>query len=246
MSTTSKTKSRTIAIFGAGTGLGASVAARFGREGYRVALVARRAGPLEERVAELSRAGIEAAAFPADLTNRASIPALIRSIEDKLGAIDVVLYAPVTPEVGFVPAVQLDAAKLEPLAALLTFAPIELAHALLPGMIARGDGAIVIGGGLSAIHTMPGMSGVGPVMAATRNYVFTLNAELKDKGVYAGAITIGALIERSAGHRAMTSGGTPLDSFPVVNPDDLAEEVWSLVTKRDRVEAIVAPPMPSK
>lgn len=33
--------SKTIAVFGAGTGLGASVARRFGREGYRVALVPR-------------------------------------------------------------------------------------------------------------------------------------------------------------------------------------------------------------
>jgi len=244
MSTTSKHVTKTIAIFGAGTGLGASVAARFGREGYRAALVARRAAPLEAQVAELARAGIQAVAFPADLTNRAGIPALVRSIEDKLGALDVAIYAPATPEVGFVPAVDLDAAKLEPLASLLMFSPIELAHALLPNMLARGDGAIVVAGGLTAVHTVPGWSGVGPVMAAVRNYVFTLNAELKAKGIYAGTLTIGALIERSAGYRAMTASGAPLDArFPVVNPDDLAQEVWSLVTKRDRVEAIV--PLPA-
>jgi NAD(P)-dependent dehydrogenase (short-subunit alcohol dehydrogenase family) len=101
---------KTIAIFGAGTGLGASLATRFGREGYRVALVARRAAPLEERVAELTRAGIEVAAFPADLTNLDSIPALVRSIEARFGAIDVAVYQPVG-HVGFVPAVELDAAK---------------------------------------------------------------------------------------------------------------------------------------
>jgi short-subunit dehydrogenase len=58
------TRKKTLAIFGAGTGLGASLATRFGREGYRVALVARRAGPLEDRVGALKAAGIEAAAFP--------------------------------------------------------------------------------------------------------------------------------------------------------------------------------------
>ena len=184
-----------------GVGLGASVAARFGREGYRVALVARRAGPLEALVAELTRAGIEAAAFPADLSDLAGIPALLRSIEDRLGGIDVAIYAPVTPHVGFVPAVQLDAAKMKELSTLFTFAPIAIAHALLPGMLARGDGAIVLGGGATAVHTFPGVSGVGPAMAAARNYVFTLNAEVKDRGVYAGTVTIGAAIERSAGYR---------------------------------------------
>jgi short-subunit dehydrogenase len=222
MSTASKHKTKTIAIFGAGTGLGASVAARFGREGYRIALVARRAGPLEELVAELTRAGIEAAAFPADLLDLAGIPALLRSIEDRLGCIDVAIYAPVTPHVGFVPAVQLDAAKMKDLSTLFTFAPIAIAHTLLPGMLARGDGAIVFGGGATAVHTFPGMSGIGPAMAAARNYVFTLNAEVKDKGVYAGTVTIGAAIERSAGYRAMTASGQPL-AFPVISPDVIAE-----------------------
>jgi short-subunit dehydrogenase len=245
MDTHSKTTKKTLALFGAGTGLGASVAARFGREDYRVALVARRAGPLEERVAELRRAGIEAIAFPADLTNIAGIPALVRSIEDKCGSIDAAVYAPVTPEVGFVPAVELDAAKLEAIAKLLMFAPIEAAHAILPGMLARGDGAIVFGGGLTAVHTMPGMSGVGPAMAAARNYIFTLNAEVKPKGVYAGTVTIGALIERSAGHRIMTASGAPLDPrLPVIDPDTIAEEIWTLVTKRERIE-VVLPTMPS-
>jgi len=233
------TNKKTIAIFGAGTALGAALATRFGRESYRVALVARSPGPLGERVAELKAAGIEASAFPADLTNVAGIPALVRSIEEKLGPIDVAVYAPVTP-VGFVPAVELDAAKLEPLTKLFLLSPIEVAHAVIPGMLARGDGAFVLGGGLTAIHTMPGMSGVGPAMAGARNFIFTLNAEAKPRGVYAGTVTIGALIDRSAWHRAMTASGQPIN-FPIISPDSIAEEVWSLVTKRDRVEAVLPP-----
>ena len=234
---------KTIAIFGAGTGLGASLATRFGREGYRVALVARRAGPLDERVAELARAGIEAVAFPADLTELDGIPALVRFIEERLGSIDVAVYQPVG-HVGFVPAVELDASKLQSMASVFTFSPIEVSHAVLPGMLARGDGAIVIVGGLTALAPIPGLSGVGPLMAAARNYVFTLNAEVMPKGVYAGTVNIGAVIERSAGFRAMTSGGATLDPrYPVINPDDIAQELWTLVNKRDRVEAIL-PPLP--
>jgi hypothetical protein len=65
------------------------------------------------------------------------------------------------------------------------------------------------------------------------------------KGVYAGTVNIGAIIDRSAGLRAMTSSGVPLDPrLPVIDPDDIAQEIWTLVTKRDRVEAIL-PPLPS-
>jgi hypothetical protein len=77
-------------------------------------------------------------------------------------------------------------------------------------------------------------------MAAARNYVLTLNAEVAEKGVYAGTVNIGAMIDRSAGMRAATAGGHELDPrLPVINPDEIAEELWTLVTKRDRVEAIL-------
>jgi short-subunit dehydrogenase len=236
---------KTIAIFGAGTGLGASLATKFGSEGYRVALVARRPGPLEERVAELARAGIEAVAFPADLTNLDGIPALIRSIEERFGAIDVAVYCPVPSDAGFVSAVELDAAKLQSMAPIFTFSPIEVSHAVLPGMLARGDGAVVIVSGLAAVVPIPGLSGPVPLMAAARNYALTLNAEVAQKGIYAGTVSIGAMIEHSTGLRALTAGGKPLDPrLPTIHPAEIAQEIWTLVMKRDRVEAIL-PPLPS-
>ncbi|MBB4168842.1 SDR family NAD(P)-dependent oxidoreductase [Rhizobium sp. BK538] len=239
------TDRKTIALFGAGTGLGSSLALRFGREGYRVALVARRAGPLEERVAELAKAGIEAAAFPADLTNLDGIAPLVRSIEERFGSIDVAIYAPVPSDAGFVPAVELDAGKLRAVANIFTFAPVEVSHAVLSGMLARGNGAIVIVGGLTAVVTMPGMSGVGPLMAAARNYAFTLNAEVAERGIYAGTVNIGAFIDRSTGLRAATANGMTLGpEYPVINPDGIADEIWDLVSKRDRLEVIL-PPLPS-
>lgn len=237
---------KTIAVFGAGSGLGASLANRFGREGYRVALVARRAGPLEERVSELARAGIEAAAFPADLTNLEVIPRLVRSIEERFGSIDVAVYAPLPSNASFVPAAELDAAALQSMADIFTFAPVEVAHAVLPGQLARGDGAIIIVGGLTALVTIPGLSGVGPLMAAARNYALTLNAEVAGKGIYAGTVNIGAMIDRSAGLRAATAEGKDLiPNLAIIDPDDIAEEIWSLVVKRDRPEAIL-PPLPQR
>ncbi|SDI64583.1 Short-chain dehydrogenase [Bradyrhizobium sp. Rc2d] len=198
--------------------------------------MARRAEPLDK----LARVGIEAAAFPADLTNLEGIPELVRSIQEGLGSIDVAVYCPVPSHIGFVPAVDLDASKLQSMAPIFTFAPIEVSHAVLPNMLARGDGAVVIVGGLTAVVTMAGISGVGPLMAAARNYAFTLNAEVASKGVYAGTVNIGAVIDRSAGLRAMTSDGKPLDPrLPVIDPDEIAEEILTLISKRDRAEAIL-------
>ena len=69
--------SKTIAVFGAGAGLGISTARRFGREGYQVAMIGRRAHTLGMLVDQLMEEGINAAAFPADLAQTSSNPKLI-------------------------------------------------------------------------------------------------------------------------------------------------------------------------
>lgn len=203
-------------------------------------MVARRAEKLREHVAELVNEGLEAAAFPADLNDLSGIPSLVQSIERQFGGIDVAVYAPIAPDIAFVPAANLDAQTLRPFMDLYTYAPIQVANAVLQGQLARGDGAIVVVDGLTAVHPIAGMSGFGPAMAAARNYVHTLNAELAAAGVYAGTVTIGALIQRSASFDSMTAAGDPIVAeFPVINPDDIAEEIWTMVTKRDRIESFL-------
>lgn len=235
------TDQKTIAIFGAGTGLGASVAARFGREGYKVALIARGPAGLDLLKGKLAEQGIEAYCFPADLTDLAAIPSLVQAIEAQLGSIDVALFSPISSTAYFVPAVDLQASYLQSISPLLTWAPIELAHALMPGMRSRGDGAFIVADGLSAVLPVAGMSGPGPAMAATRNYVMTLHDEVQPDGVFAGMLHVGAMIENSTGMVAALAAGMVLDTFPVVEPNLLADEVWSLASERNRAESILPP-----
>ncbi|QUI29716.1 SDR family NAD(P)-dependent oxidoreductase [Streptomyces alfalfae] len=226
--------SKVIAVFGAGTGLGVSVARRFGREGFRVALVARRKDRLDALVEVLTGEGIEAVAFTADLSRPAEVPALVEAIRDRFGRIDVVEYGPISGDQGFTPAAELDAATLEGLTPLLLFTPVEVVQAVLPEWTERGEGAFLLALGYSAAQPMPHLSGLGPVMAATRNYLYSLNAELADRGIYVGALTIASLIARSevsaAAQAAFESADGP--HFPVTDPDDY----WNMYTRRDRVE----------
>lgn len=88
---------KTIAIFGAGPGLGlgASVARRFAGEGFHIALIARNKDHLNALVDQLAAEGIEAAGFTADLAAPDEIPALITAIRDRFGRIDVIEYGPI-------------------------------------------------------------------------------------------------------------------------------------------------------
>ncbi|MFE5504773.1 SDR family NAD(P)-dependent oxidoreductase [Amycolatopsis japonica] len=81
---------KTLAIFGAGPVLGLSLARRFGREGFRIALVARTTENLDALVAELARDGVEASGFVADVYEPAQIAAAVTAI----GRIDAVAFNP--------------------------------------------------------------------------------------------------------------------------------------------------------
>jgi short-subunit dehydrogenase len=61
--------SKSIAVFGAGPGLGQAVARRYAREGYTIVLVARRSEPLDLLARDLIRDGATAHVITADLSN---------------------------------------------------------------------------------------------------------------------------------------------------------------------------------
>ncbi|MFJ9908988.1 SDR family NAD(P)-dependent oxidoreductase [Streptomyces sp. NPDC101152] len=232
--------SKVIAIFGAGKGLGASVARRFAREGFRVALVARGKERLDALVEELKAEGIDAGGFTADLSKPEQTGATVQAIRDHFGRIDVVEYGPISSEQAFAPAAKLDAATLRKDSPLLLLTPVEVAQAVLPEWNERGDGAFLMTTGATAGSPRPFASGVGPLMAAARNWIFSLNGELTDAGIYAGTLSIAAFIARSemgelaARSLAKTGSGTG----PLVDPDALADQYWDMYTKRDRVEQL--------
>lgn len=78
-------------ITGGGTGIGRATAAAFAREGCRVALVGRRREPLEEAVSELAAAGLAAMALPADVADRSAGQAVVQSVTDAWGRLDVLV-----------------------------------------------------------------------------------------------------------------------------------------------------------
>lgn len=226
--------SKVIAVFGAGTGLGTSVARRFAAEGFRVALVARRKERLDALVTQLAGEGIEVAGFTADLSKPTESPALIAAIRERFGRIDVIEYGPIGAEVAFTPAARLTPDALKKDIPLLLLTPVATVQAVLPEWTERGDGAFLMTTGHTAVAPRPHLSGVGPVMAAARNYLYSLHGELADSGIYAGTLSISAMIERSEiAEKIDVPAG-----LPIVDPDELAELYWRMYTKRDVVEQV--------
>ena len=132
---------RTAVVTGGSSGIGRSMAGALGRAGARVVLVARRPGPLEETVTELTADGVEAGVVAADLADRAALAAAATTIISRYGPPDILVNA-----AGVNRRPPLDDLTEEDwdvtLAANLT-APFLLGQRFGPAMAARGWGRII-------------------------------------------------------------------------------------------------------
>ncbi|MBU2610198.1 MAG: SDR family NAD(P)-dependent oxidoreductase [Chloroflexi bacterium] len=85
---------RRVIIVGASIGIGAALARRLAREGYTLALLARRADLLAGLCDEINLAAGETRAlvYPHDVTDYDSVPALLQKILADLGGLDLFVY----------------------------------------------------------------------------------------------------------------------------------------------------------
>lgn len=231
-------KFKSIAVFGAGPGLGQAIAKRYAREGYVVVLVARRQNPLDQLSKELTSAGATVHVITADLSNTDSTSRLAEQIRAKIGNLDAFYYAPTPGE--FVPAVNLTPQQAQGFMPLSFYTLVALVQEFLPYMVEQGDGVILTAQGASSVQGLPNLSGPGPAQAAQRNYLQSLHAEVAKKGVYVGRLYIGAAIEHSAFHNEMEkakAAGKPVWEMPVVNPNHLADLLWTMHSNKYPEEA---------
>jgi short-subunit dehydrogenase len=229
---------KSIAVFGAGPGLGQAVAHRYAREGYDVVLVARRREPLERLAKDLASGGGTVSVISADLSDTGAVPALAEQVRTQAGQPDVLYYAP-TPDGGFVPAADLTAQRAREYLPLVLYTLLDLVQQFLPHMLEQGQGAILTAQGASTLRGRPNLSGPGPAQAAQRNYLQSLHAEVASKGIYVGMLYIGAIIEHSAFHTWTTTsdGGSARNWGPTVSPHHLADLLWSMHNGKGPAEA---------
>jgi len=230
--------SKSIAVFGAGPGLGQAVARRYAREGYTIVLVARRSEPLTLLAKDLIRDGATVHVITADLSNTDAVPELAEQIRARVGNLDAFYYAP-TPGGEFVPASNMTPRHAQDFMPLSFYTLLALVQEFLPHMLQQGDGAILTAQGASSVHGLPNMSGPGPSQAAQRNYLQSLHAEVAQKGVYIGMLYIGVAIENSAFHietEKAKAASEPVWEMSTVDPSHLADLLWAMHSTKGQPE----------
>ncbi|RKG60376.1 SDR family NAD(P)-dependent oxidoreductase [Corallococcus sp. AB011P] len=130
----------TALVTGTSAGIGAVYARRLAALGYDLVLVARREERLKALAAELTAAhGIRAEVLRADLTVHADL----QRVAGRAAGDDLTLLINNAGVGGYGPFAQVEPAALEGLANLHMMAPMLATRAALPGMLARGKGAVI-------------------------------------------------------------------------------------------------------
>ncbi|WP_146173909.1 SDR family NAD(P)-dependent oxidoreductase [Saccharothrix carnea] len=198
-----------VVIIGAGPGIGLSVARRFAREGWSVAVVARSEVKLTA-VAE-SLAGVPVFARAADSTDETALRSALDAVSERIGVPDVVVYNAAVIRADL-PG-ELSVAGHQDAWAVNVVGAITAAAHVAPAMARRGSGSFIITGGMP--EPKPAYVSLSLGKAGVRALVGLLDEQYGPAGVHVATVTVDGPV----------APGTAFD------PDDIAEHYWRLHTQ---------------
>jgi short-subunit dehydrogenase len=229
---------KTAWITGASSGIGAALAKAFLADGGHCILSGRNVEAMEEVAAT---AKDRCLILPFDTTDYAAIPALIEQAIGFQGQVDVLINNAGISQRSL--AIDTDFSVYQRIVAVDLLAPIALTQALLPHMVARGRGQLVM------ISSVAGKAGV-PLRTAycaakhgLIGYADSLRGEVAGQGVKVLVVAPGS-VRTNVSRNALSGDGAArgvsdkaIDNG--IDPDEVARLIWEAVAEGKR-EMVIA------
>ena len=182
----------TALITGASRGVGAALAAEMAARGYRLMLTARDGAALNDVAARLRAAhGAKVETFAADLADPEACAQCAAATIDRLGDVDVLVNNAGTGR--YKPLAEWSAREIADCNALNLTAPMLLARALVPPMMARRRGMVVNVASDLARHYLANMAPYVATKFGLLGFSGSLLREVKDHGVKVTAVLPGII-----------------------------------------------------
>jgi 3-oxoacyl-[acyl-carrier protein] reductase len=223
-------------VTGAGspTGIGVACARALGREGARVA-VAATTERIHERAAELRAEGIDAEGFVADLTAEEQVRAMVGAVLERFGPIDVLVNNAGMVQTGHEDPggafTEMTAAAFERDIALNLMTAFHVTRAVLPGMVERGYGRVVMVSSVTGpLVTNPEIAGYSAAKAGMDGLMRTVAVEFGGRGVTCNSVLPGWIASGSQlPEEAVAGENTPLGRSGT--PEEVAAAVCFLASE---------------
>ncbi len=183
-------KDKVVVVTGASGGIGRAVASRLGEHGARVAAIDMNIQRLESVVDELRASGYPVAAFPADITVRSDVDAVIDKVESQLGPIGYLVN--VAGVLRLALALELSDEDWAATFAVNTNGVFYTSQAVANRMVSRKSGAIVTVASNAAGVPRIGMAAYSASKAAAIAFTKTLALEVAKHGIRCNVVAPGS------------------------------------------------------
>jgi short-subunit dehydrogenase len=222
-------------VTGASSGIGAALAQSLCQRGAAVILSARRADALET-VRSACAGGARTLIVPLDVADRASIAAAVERVLEHFGQIDVLINNAGISQRG--PALEMPLEIDRRIMDVNFFGPVALTKAVLPSMLARRCGHIVVVSSLLGKFGIAHRSAYAASKHALHGFFDSLRAEVHDAGVAVTLVCPGA-VQTSASLNALTGDGTPygvMDEYLQrgLTPAQCAAQIVTAIERKKR------------
>ena len=206
-----------VLVTGAGAGIGAALARELARRGHGLLLVDRDGAALDAVAAGLD---VDVATRVCDLTVKRQRTELVRAVHRSDRAlVGVCNNAGIF---GFGRFHELPYGREEEMVAVNAVAVHHLTGALLPGLVARGSGAILITASLAANQPMPGAATYAATKAFVHAFSEAIHTELRGTGVSCTSLQPNATRTEIAVNAGLAEQSDVLPAFLWASADDVA------------------------
>jgi 3-oxoacyl-[acyl-carrier protein] reductase len=236
---------RTALVAASSSGIGRAVAHALASEGCRVAMCARRRGPLEQAAKSIAEAtGAETLAVPGDVTSEADVTRIVEEARGRFGRIDILVNNAGGPRAGLFDELEPDA--WDEAFRLNLRSAVSFCRALVPEMKKREWGRIVNLTSIAVKQPVDGLMLSNSLRAGVAGFSKTLATECAPDNVLVNVVCPGyTLTERLtelAEIRARGSGRTRKEVLEQMqatvparrlgNPEEIAHLVAFLCSER--------------
>lgn len=194
----------TIALVGAGRGLGAAIARKFGAEGFDIALISRNQERLDALAADLAADGLNARGYAANVRDPRSLVAALDRATQELGAIEVLTYSPLPQKEFLRPVLETTVDDLAGAVEFSIYGPVTAVHQVLQGMRFLGRGSILFINGGSGARPNANVAGTSIAFAGESAYAKMLHDTLAHENIQVGQLIIPGAI--TPGHETHDPG----------------------------------------
>lgn len=228
---------RVAIITGASSGIGAATAQRLAKEGFRVALAARRNEALALIAVGITAFGGEALAVPTDVRQREELGALVQHTLAAWGRVDVLVNNAGLGYAG--PLVTLAADQLREQVATNLLAVIEASQAVLPTMIAQQRGHIINVASIAGLIGLPHSTVYSATKAGVIGFSEGLGREVRRYGIHVTALCPGFVATDFSPRLREIRQGRTNRRLPGVMSADYVAGVIADIIRRPRRRVII-------